>query len=165
VTYAEALGMMGDASGLDTLVKEGQRLMQSADRDTDPQVTAYYTNDLTRLTWALGGTGDRRAVPMLCTIAGEMPRNNAERFRAAAVSLGRIGEPAAAPTLARMLQNLSPARRSSRGSEPDVRELMATVALYRCGDQGGLAKRKLEQYAIGDNGPWAELAAQVLGGK
>ena len=176
VAYAEVLGAMGDVAGLPTLLAEAERVLKvkdaieagmdpkesgnlgGMDNGTQPKISMTTPDQLSRLCWALGGPRDRHAVPMLCTIAGEAGERDLKLTRAAVVSLGRIGSPAAAPTLAGILKQ-------SSGKEPGIRELITAVALYRCGDRDGLARRTLEQFLTQPNGTWAELAAQTLRSK
>lgn len=157
VIYAEVLGIMGDPAGFDTLAKEAGRLLKAGDSEGEQApVVSRSVDPLTRVAWALGGTRERRAVPLLCTLAAEADKNNQPLNRAVVVSLGRIGEPAAAPTLERLLSI------KTRAGEPGARELIAAVALYRCGDPNGKARAMLEGFMASPNGPWSELATQVL---
>ena len=159
VVYAEALGVMGDGAGLETLKKEVDRLMKVKDESgVLPAGEGLEVDPTTRVAWALGGIRDRSVVPLLCTLAGEIEPRNLPQCRSVVVSLGRIGEPAAAPTLKRLLDTWS--RQGER--EMGVRELIAAVALYRCGDPDGTARRVLQEFVTQPNGPWAELAIQTL---
>jgi HEAT repeat protein len=117
-------------------------------------------DQMSRLTWALGYTRDRRAVPTLLSLASEAKLGDLKMMRAVIVSLGRIGDKAAAPALAGILTN--PDRKIK---EPIIRDLIAAVALYRCGDRNGVAKQTLEKFAQHPNGTWAELAVQTLRSK
>ena len=174
VAYALVLGVMGDAAGLDTLIKEAGRLGRASgaaaagddaadlggqDFGAGSKISMTTPDRLSRIIWSLGYTRNRRALPVLLTLAGDIPEKDFKNQRALAVSLGRIGDKAAAPVLARML------RSGKAGAPPTVRELDLAVALFRCGDQDGLARAMLERFAIGDNGPWAELATKVLSRK
>lgn len=161
---------MGDATGLDTLRKECELLGRAAGAGEDAldadklskqdygagsKLSMTTPDRLSRVVWAMGYTRDRRALPVLLTLARDIPEKDFKNQRALAVSLGRIGDPAAAPVLARLL-------REGKSPAPTVRELDLAVALYRCGDQDGLARATLERFALGDNGPWSELATNVL---
>ena len=166
VAYAKVLGVMGDPAGLETLLKEGARLLQAGDREEAVEVAKinrFSPDGLTQVVYALGNTRSRRAVPLLCTILGEMKGQDPNMVRALAVALGRVGDPAAAPGLSKLVTALAePSTKSN--AKVDVRLLLATVALYRCGDQNGQARQLLEQYAAGPSGPFAELALQLLKG-
>ncbi len=155
LTYAQTLGVMGDAYGVETLLKEANRCL--TERDFSKHGAKDNLEPVVQLLWALGGTGDRRSIPVLAAFSKEAARMSFPRFRAIAVSLGKIGDPAAAPTLASMVK--------SRNNSGDTGELMAVCALYRCGDQDGLARRKLEHFVTGVNGPFSRLAWQVLQSK
>jgi len=146
------LGIMGDAHGVDTLLAEAKRRLQHNDL-SDPK-DANGMDRVTQLLWALGRTGDRRVVPVLCELATRAALAHQPRFRAAAVSLGALHDPATAPALAAMLK--------SKAGADDSLELMAACALFRCGDPDGAARRALERFAAGTNGPFAQLAWQVV---
>jgi len=100
-----------------------------------------------------------------------------------AIALETLGDPSAAATLADLLQQpgmtghaittLADARRR-RGDEeqrqgrtvrlinPALRELVVARALFRCGDQRGLAEGILRQYEQDLQGPLARHAQAVL---
>jgi HEAT repeat protein len=66
----------------------------------------FLHNDLTpcwraAVVWALGRTGDRRAVPLLLEIVGNLDNATDTRY-AAAEALGRLGDPASAAELRQM---------------------------------------------------------------
>ena len=151
-TYAHILGIMGDAHGIDTLISEAKRRLQM--KDFTLPVKKGQMDPVVQLIWALGGTGDRRVVPVLCEMAEATARNSGVRLRALVVSLGRLHDPAAASTLVGLVK--------SRNQSGDALELMAACALSRCGDVDGLAKSTLEKFVRGANGPFSKLAWQVL---
>jgi hypothetical protein len=163
LTYAHVLGVMGDARGVETLISEAQRRLQAKDlakpvgRKVGKNKTEMPMDDTARLIWALGCTGDRRAVPSLCALAeatAGLEFAASARFRAIAVSLGRLGDSAAAPTLATMMK--------AKAGKDEVGELVAACALFRCGDKDGMARATLERFVGGSNGPFSRLAWQVL---
>jgi HEAT repeat protein len=163
VAYAHVLGVMGDARGVETLIAEARRRLRAKDlakpvgRKVAKNRTEMPMDDTARLLWALGGTGDRRVVPTLCALAeatAGVEFATSARFRAIAVSLGRLGDPAAAPALATMM--------TSKAGKDEVSELIAACALFRCGDKEGLARAALDRFVAGSSGPFSRLAWQVL---
>lgn len=182
---ARLLAMWGDKTGLPTLVDavagaawdQGQNIVTSGESGAN-----YSRLDL--LILALGRTADRAAVEPICAKARLLePDSGLSHFRAVAIALENIGDPAAAPVLAGLLQKpgmtghaittLSEARRK-RGEEergrgrtvrlvnPAVRELTLARALYRCGDHGGQGERILREYERDLQGPLARHAHAVL---
>jgi hypothetical protein len=143
---------MGDAHGAATLAAEARRRLETNDLPT--QRGEDNMNPVEQLVWALGRCGDAGAVEWLGQIAERTPPGSAPRLRALAVSLGASGSPAAVPALKSMLTSLA--------GTGDVPELMAACALHRCGDPDGLARKTLERFAAGPNGPFSRLAWQVL---
>jgi len=155
LAYAHVLGIMGDAHGVDTLLAEAKRRLQQ--NDLSNQKDANNMDPVTQLLWALGRTGDRRVVPVLSELAAKLAPTEYVRLRAIAVSLGAIRDPAAAPALSALLK--------AKAGTNDTIELMTACALFRCGDPEGAARRALERFAAGTNGPFAQLAWQVIQSK
>ncbi|MBI5686861.1 MAG: FAD-dependent oxidoreductase [Verrucomicrobia bacterium] len=152
LAYAHVLGIMGDVHGADTLLAEAKRRLQQ--NDLSNQKDANNMDPVTQLLWALGRTGDRRVVPVLSALAAKLAPTEYVRLRAIAVSLGAIRDPAAAPALTALLK--------AKAGANDTIELMTACALFRCGDSDGAARRALERFAAGTNGPFAQLAWQVM---
>ncbi len=161
LTYAEALGLLGDGTGLPLLLTEAERRATQKDFPVqhDKAGKVIMPDDVVKLLWALAQTHDPRTVGVLCQLAESAGPTQFNRFRPCVIGLGALGDPAAAPTLAKLMQ---PALAKP---EPSINLLMLAVALYRCGDQDGLAKQTLEKIAASPNGPFAELAWQVLSSK
>jgi flavin-dependent dehydrogenase len=185
LNHARLLAILGDKSGLPTLLSALERCEWDAGQDivTSGQQGANYSRvDL--LILALGRTGDPQAVGPICAKAKQLaPGSGLSHFRAAAVALETIGDRSAAPTLAGLLRqpgmtghairSLSEARRK-RGQEeqgqgrtvrlvnPAVRELVLARALYRCGDDQGLGEQILREYEQDLQGPLARHAHAVL---
>jgi len=190
VRAAEALAILGDASGVQTLIDaidaqegfdEGYHLKSLGDiRDSR----------MDSLIIALGRTRDRRALPALLKkiphIRGDTPFSH---IRAMTVALESLGDPAAAPAIAKqmtrnqgsrngrpvnMLGNavttIEEARRlatrtvRSKAYERKMalRELLLARALYRCGDHEGLGEKVLREYACDFRGHLARHAQAVL---
>ena len=152
LAYAHVLGIMGDAHGVDTLLAEAKRRLQQ--NDLAPRKEADGMDHVAQLAWALGRTGDRRVVPVLSELAAKLAPTEYVRLRAIAVSLGAIRDAAAAPALTALLK--------AKAGTSDTIELMTACALFRCGDPDGAARRALERFAAGTNGPFAQLAWQVI---
>jgi len=185
LSYARLLAMWGDKTGLETLAAavalaawdQGQDIVTSGESGAN-----YSRVDL--LILALGRTGDRAAVAPVCAKARRLePDSGLSHFRAVAIALETIGDPAAAPVLAELLQKPGmtghaittlPEARQKRGAgergqgrtvrlvNPAVRELMLARALVRCGDHDGLGESILRQYERDLQGPLARHAHAVL---
>jgi hypothetical protein len=185
--YARLLAMLGDKTGLDTLLAALERSSWDTGQDikSSGESGANYSR-VDMLILAVGRTRDRRAVgPILAKARQLDPANPLSHFRAVAVALETVGDPAAAPTLAELLRKpgmtghavttVSEARRK-RGEEekgqgrtvrlvnPAIRELVLARALYRCGDERGLAREILQRYVEDLQGPLARHAHAVLHG-
>jgi len=154
---------MGDGHGVERLIAEARRRLEAKDlakpvgRKVARNRMEMPMDETARLLWALGGTGDRRVVPTLCAMAeatASAEFATSARFRAIAVSLGRLGDRAAAASLVAMMQ--------SRAGKDEVNELIAACALFRCGDKDGRARATLERFVASSNGPFSRLAWQVL---
>lgn len=158
LAYAHVLGIMQDASGLDTLMSEARTRLNDPAAKKLPDKGAM--DDLARLMWAMGGTGDKRVAPVLCGFIEKGYCISMARRRAAVVSLGRLADPSAAATLAQLIKP-GDVKTGERDASPA--NLIVACALLRCGDKDGLARQTLEQISRGPNGPFARLAQQVLG--
>lgn len=109
---ARALGNLSDsrvAGSLATVLEQSPP--EAADGHPDPlgPGVLFLHNDLTpcwraAVAWALGEIGDRRAVPALLTVVGDM-RNATDTRHSAAVALGKIADPQSAPALAELAAN------------------------------------------------------------
>lgn len=181
LAYAHVLGMLGDATGTQTLVE--------AVRDQDPDAGWRFTgmgqfgaslSPLDSQIIALGRTRDPRALGAILRFAEKLkPNSEFSHFRAVAEACEALGDPAAAPALAALLrkpgmtghavQDIERARTDppSSGTDTSVRnreliELVLARALYRCGDQAGLGERLLRSYATGLQGHYARHASAVL---
>lgn len=184
LVYAHILGMLGDKAGAPVL----REAVQSApwDEGWDFRGGGQYELSLSRLDSyiiALGRTRDPAALPALVEKANTLSANSSfSHFRAIALGLESLGEPDAAPALARLLQlpgvgghattNIQSAlqRRQTRVNEDQVRgrelaELSLARALYRCGDCDGLGELTLRQYAHSLSGHYARHAQAVLAGR
>ena len=142
LNYASILGLIGDASGLSTLL-EALPDVKTRERISATQVRAMA---------ALGYAGDRRAVPSLVKLLG-----NWNCHVSAAEALGRIGDPAAAEALSALIRRQ---RNSDRKDQTrNLRFVTIVWALWRCGDKDDIAKTELRSFADGGSGPRSSLVA------
>ncbi|MCX7007271.1 MAG: FAD-dependent oxidoreductase [Kiritimatiellaeota bacterium] len=158
LTFAEALGVMGDGTGLPLLLTEAERRATQKDYPVqhDKAGKIIMPDDVVKLLWALAQTHDRRTVPVLCKLADSAGHTQFNRFRPCVIGLGAIGDPAAAPTLAKLIQ---PALGKP---EPSINSLLLACALYRCGDHNGQGEKILRQYTHDLRGHLARHAEAVL---
>jgi hypothetical protein len=134
VTYARLLAMQGDATGLSCLLAALE-----ASSDQDGSRDADDTNTPAQLVAALGYARDRRALPLLAKLA-----ERGTMRHAVAEALGRIGDPACAAPLAKLLAAL--------GKQPSPEStLIIAHALLRCGDPDGLARKALQIFLRAEN--------------
>jgi len=181
LVYAHILGMMGNATGVDTLIKavEGQEW----DRGWQFTGMGQYGTSLSRLdslVITLGRTRDPRAVPVIVALARKLtPKSAFSHFRAVALALEQLDTQQAAQVLAQLLKlpgvmghavtDFEEALRHNPPSGTDttlrnqaLRELYLARALYRCGDWQGLGRKILEQYVHDLHGHYARHAWWVL---
>jgi len=130
---------------------------------------------------ALGRAGDRRAVPAIVEKMKRLtPESDFSHFRAVALALELLADPAAAKPLAEMLatrgiagcvhatiddaiQREAPGGTNAVQTRRDsLRELALARALYRCGDWQGLGEKTLRAYTQDLRGHFARHAAAVL---
>jgi hypothetical protein len=181
LTYAHILGIMGDPTGLDTLIKavEGAK---EWDKGWPYKAMGQFGHDMSLLDsyiFAMGRTRDRRATP---TILAKVKLLDATKefshHRAVALALESLRDPAAAEPLAELLAkpgmtghtilSVDAARQRGVGGSDtalrrdSLREIVLARALYRCGDKDGLGKKLLEAYANDLRGHFARHAAAVL---
>ena len=185
VTYASILGIMGDPTGADVLIKA----LGATDKwDAGWHFKAmgqfgFSISPLDAQLIALARTKDQGALaPILAKAALLTESNEFSHFRAVILACETLGDRAAAPALARLLKlpgvmghaatNITAAientpgkgdQNSKRGVE--LRELFLARALYRCGDSDGLGEKILRQYAQDLHGHYARHAQTVLAGK
>jgi hypothetical protein len=156
LNYACILGLMGDATGVPTLL-EVLPDVKSKERPSDVQVRAMA---------ALGYSDDKRAVPPLVKLL-----ENWNSQVPAAEALGRIGDPAAAEGLAALIKQDIARRTREAGDKgtktsakarvvpSDQRFVTFVWALWRCGDKDDMAKAELRSFADGGSDPKSSLLA------
>ncbi len=176
--YAHVLGILGDATGVETLLE--------AIRNTPQEATISFhwsermgrrMTDLDSYVVALGRTRDRRALaPLLEKVAQLNEKSPFPGFRAVTLALESLGDPAAARPLAELLRkpgigghamttlDAIAANGYGNGSERNLalRELALARALFRCGDCDGVAEGVLRRYALDLRGVYALHATAVL---
>lgn len=180
LTYAHILGMLGDPTGADVLL----RTVTSQDWDEGWSFTGggQFGRSLSRLDSiiiALARTGDTRSLDPILAKARTLDAASAfSHHRAIAIAAETLGRPEAAPVLAELLRkaemgghvclDVQTAKERAALANPNldrersIRELILARALYRCGDQDGLGESILRAYAQDLRGHFARHAQAVL---
>jgi hypothetical protein len=184
LTYAHILAVLGDPSGvLDLLAAvEAAPALDEGWRYTGMGQYGPNMSRLDRLMVALGSTRDRRATgAIIAKLELLKPEDAFSHFRAVALALERLGDPAAAESLAELLSRpgigghatttiqgaIQEARKwpSWNATEPRsnaIRELILSRALFLCGDKDGLARKTLEAYTKDLRGHLSRHAQAIL---
>ena len=183
LTYARALAVLGDATGLETLVAKAQTYAQWDEgwnyRGMGQFGSAF--SELDNLLVALGRAGDPKAVPAIVAKLRQLDAEQAfSHHRAAGLALELIGDPSAAEPLAELLampgltghvhkdvqaaseRGVPGGTNAEQTRRESLRELMLARALYRCGDRDGLGEKILREYTQDLRGHLARHAAAVL---
>ena len=172
--YAILLGLLGDATGAETLAAlvDGKAKFARLRNGVSYCGESY---DRVGLSVALGRTHAPCALgPLLRQLRQLDPvADSFQKVRAAALGLEELGDRQAAKPIAEALakpgvggwarkdpKDLSPLGGYGVGPEMDhcLRELALARALYACGDCDGLGRRTLEAYAKDPRGSLAEHA-------
>ncbi len=169
---AHVLGMMGDATGAETLV---DKVRGTKEFDAD-RIDTYFP----WVTWldsyliALGRTRDPRAFEPLVEklpLLGEGNGTRVSHYRALALALEALGDRAAAKPLGEAMKKLgieAAAVVDTKGlsanarSKSGQRDLTLARVLYRLGDYEGIGEKILRQYARDVRGHYARHAQGVL---
>jgi hypothetical protein len=181
VVTAKVLAMLGDATGLDTLLAE---LKAGEDWDATPQwrmgkddpqvgLVGWITSHLDNTLMAVGRTRRPEAVPAVLRLLSILrPESSFSHHRAVYLALEWLADSRAAQPLAEMLQKPSMGGYAVTSMEPGgatdktrvqaTREIMLARALYRCGDWEGLGEKTLRQYAQDLRGHLARHAQAIL---
>jgi hypothetical protein len=183
--YAHTLAMMGDATGLPTLL-DVVNAAQGFDQGWDYVGMGQFGASMSRLDTyllALGQAGDRRATPaVVAKLKLLTPQTAFSHFRAVARALSLLHDPAAAAPIAEVLNqpgirgkaipSVAVAKERDAASaggtnavgtrRESLRELFLAAALYQCGDHGGLGEQILKEYAQDLRGHLARYATAVL---
>jgi len=184
LVYAHILAILGDATGLPTLIAAVEA-MPGLDEGWRFKAGGQFGRNMSQLdslVYAMGRTRDRRAVaPILAKLKLITAKSQFSHFRAFALAIEKLGDPAAAAPLARLLADANirghaitnmkkvderVKKWASWGAlaprSNAFRELMLARALYRCGDKDGLGKTVLDEYAKDYRGHLARHAQAVL---
>ena len=180
-TYALALGLMGDPTGAETLVRclTGEEELCVV-RETPRKFGRAYTGGSVRngMLLALGRTRDGRALkPLLAELKKVNAGMDCETCRPTLLALEALGAPEAALPLAKLLGEkwigghavsdisaLTPTGGYGPSPEFDLclRELAVARALLACGDCKGLGRKTYEAYAADCRGFLSAHAKAVL---
>ena len=186
-TYALALGLLGDAAGLDVLLEVVSGDRAAVDVRAGGRGVSYGRGAVIDFgggsyragaLLALGRTRDPRALrPLLRELEGVTAASELGRVRPVTLALEAAADPGAAAALAAKLRlpgvgghavadfrTLAPLGGYGLPPEFDLclRELALARALFACGDCDGLARRTLEAYARDPRGVFAAHARAVL---
>jgi FAD dependent oxidoreductase len=169
---AHVLGMLGDATGTETLIKKIESF-----KFFDSECIGYYFPNVTWLDsyiLGLGYTCDCRAVkPILDKLNLLVATNNKQlsHLQSIALALESLADPDAAKPLAGCLLDAGmdeDAVTSMNESLTKLRAQSGHIALvlartlYHCGDYQELGKKVLKTYANDVRGPFAQHAREVL---
>jgi hypothetical protein len=181
IAYAKVLAMMGDTTGVETLVAEVNRI-ESWDSPPAWNIGRDYP-EATQVGWgmshldntllALGRSGSLEALPaVLKKLAMLGPTSNFSHHRAVCSALEWLGDPRAAEPLAELLQkpemggyaatSIDDRAASHSTRSQATRELIVARALYRCGDWEGRGEKTLKSYTTDLRGHFARHAKAVL---
>ena len=179
LVYAHVLGILGDATGADTLA--GQVSGRDPQIAINAQGLAAFGRRMSERDSFIVALGRTRSPLALEPLLGELAKVNAgtppAHVRALSLALEALGDPRAAPALAAALAKpgvsgwarpgaaaVTPS--GGFGSSPEngrcLRELNLARALYACGDHEGVARKILEAYAADLRGVFALHARAVL---
>jgi hypothetical protein len=186
LVYARILAVLGDAAGLETILAAIRAIPELDEgwRYRGMGQFGHNMSPLDKLIYAAGRTGDRRALPPILEKVKLLEANSEfSHFRAVALALERIGDPAAAAPLAELLSRPGigghatttieaalerakkwPSWTATQPRSDALRELMLGRALFRCGDKNGLGRKTLEAYTKDLRGHLSRHADGVLKG-
>jgi len=169
---AHVLGMLGDATGIETLIAK----VRSAKEFDEERIDVYFP----WVTWldsyliALGRTGDSRALePLLekMTLLGKGKGTVVSHYRALGLAFEALRHPAAAKPLGEAMKKLgilgmavteTAGLTSGDRGKTGQRDLTLARVLYRLGDHDGIGKKILQEYARDVRGHYARHAHAVL---
>ncbi len=185
---AVALALLGDTSGVDTLIARlnsatnwdlGWSYQSVKDENNEVERTGSFVSEIDGIVRALGVAGDRKAVPAISRLALMLdPSGEYSHYHSVAYALSLMPSAEGADTLYSLLTmpkmtgwNLPTfARMKSPGTLPATvvlreaspREVMLASALYRNGDKNGLGRQILENYSQDLRGTYGRFVSQVL---
>jgi FAD-dependent oxidoreductase family protein len=177
LAYARILGTLGDARGVDVLI-EALRGAQWDAKILQGRMAEYahLPTPVDSLVLALGFAGDPRGLPPILDKVEQLSAETTlSHHRAVAEALERLADPAAAPSLARLLHRpgmsghtmttpepLHDQPREKRRREAALREITLARALYACGDHEQLGESILRRYTEDLRAVLAQHATAVL---
>ncbi len=182
IAGAKVLAMLGDATGLETLLEQLEQARDWDDvpawnshkQDSDhPERVGWSVSHIDNTLIALGRTRSAQAVPaVLDKLAMLTPKTGFSHHRAACLAAEWIGDSRFARPLAELLRqpeisgyavtSIDQRGTSARSRQTATRELLIARALYRCGDWEGVGEEILRQYAQDLRGHFARHAQAVL---
>lgn len=178
LSYAQVLGTLGDATGVETLLAAVQNAPEEKTLSLHwSERMGRRMSDVDCYRIALGRTRDKRALDTLLAQARQLDASSPFfTFRAVTLALEALADPAAAPALAELLKKPAvgghamtsvseiSANGYGNGTERNLalRELALARVLYRLGDCDGVAERVLKHYALDLRGVYALHATAVL---
>jgi len=179
ITYAKLLGFMGEREVVSILIAKLKEIDRWDAKIYQGSMAEYahLPTPVDALVLALGGTRDRRSLPVLLEKLDTLdPNITLSHHRSLALALEQIADPTAAEPLARLLNKpgmrghvmtslepLSNHPQEKRRRLAPLREIMLARALYRCGDWQGLGEDILQEYRQDIRGLFARHASAVLG--
>ncbi len=183
LVYAKALAVLGQATGLVTLLDAVQQAKQW-DAGWDYKGMGQFGSALSpldELVICLGRVGNPKAIPAILEKLKQLDRKSPfSHYRAVALALELIGDPEAAKPLAEALarpgitghvqNDLESAKRdgtpggttAERPRRNSLRELLLARALYRCGDYQNVGQTILKRYTHDLRGHLARHAQAIL---
>ncbi len=183
LTYARTLAVLGDDTGLETLLAK-VRSYEQWDEGWNFRGMGQFgaaLSELDNLLVALGHAGNAKAVPVVLDKLRQLDAQIAfSHHRAVGLALELIGDRSAAEPLAELLnkpgmtgyahadvqtaiaQGVPGGPNAEQTRRESLRELMLARALYRCGDREGLGEKILREYTQDLRGHLARHAAAVL---
>jgi flavin-dependent dehydrogenase len=181
LAYARILAVLGDATGLDTLIAAlNEKAWDKGWNYTGQGQFGLSLSPVDSLIVGMGRTLDRRALDAILRKAALLDASSEfSHHRAVALALESLADPAAAGPLAALLSKpgimgnaittVDSARERSGANPNDnatrsisIRELELARALFRCGDHDGLGRKILMQYSQDLRGHVARHARAVL---
>jgi len=183
LTYARTLAVLGDDTGLETLLAK-VRSYEQWDEGWNYRGMGQFgaaLSELDNLLVALGHAGNTKAVPVIVDKLHQLDAQIAfSHHRAVGLALELIGDRSAAEPLAELLnkpgmtgfahpdvqtaieKGVPGGTNAEQTRRESLRELMLARALYRCGDREGLGEKILRDYTQDLRGHLARHAGAVL---
>lgn len=179
--YAHVLGMLGDSTGSETLIRE----LKDADWDKGWNFRGMgqygrTTSPTDNLVIALGRTRDKDGLDVILRMLEKLSdRSEFSHYRAVSMALETLKDTRAAKPIAGLLKQdgvmghaftdiadeieRTPASFGDTSTRnTSLRELILARALYRCGDDEGLGEKILKSYANDLRGHYATHAKAIL---